>query len=332
MTRLTRGPWSFDDEPPAHGERLTIARLEWCLDAFAKLGCPARDSSRFPASLRFLKRINREPSLIDDEAARVQVAEIHRSTWELMLILRAAARVARNSSPFTAAKLREIQRGGIASDASHARNTQFELYIAAVFDEAGFTVSRGDPDARLHYYNEDVGMEAKRVNSLNTDTLRGTLSRAARQITGTSTSSIIEVVRSRGFIAINLDVFFEDLVPSGDNTELISAFEKKLAILDKETRVLRDRIGIFGLMAAGHVAHWRRSGNPEHWLLGTLYPFRWMSLHGEDPADLAIARNFVDHMGRIESKVLGLRTKLPRPLSDDIPPAANVPHPTRRPI
>jgi hypothetical protein len=53
----------------------------------------------------------------------------------------------------------------------------------------------------------------------------------------------------RGFIALNIDVFFEEVRPTEDSTELIRTFEEKLQTLDREARVLQDRLGIFGLMA-----------------------------------------------------------------------------------
>jgi hypothetical protein len=137
LIRQTSGPWSFDDEPPASGERLTIARREWCLDAFAKLGCPAKNASRFPRSLKFIRDINREPQRIEEQAVRARAAEIHRSTWELTLILRGAARLDRASSRLTDARLREIQRGPLAADASQ------QLDITLVDAANGFPKEAG---------------------------------------------------------------------------------------------------------------------------------------------------------------------------------------------
>jgi hypothetical protein len=59
MTRQQSGDWTYDDEPPAEGDGATVARLEWVLDALTKLGVQAKPSSRLPASIRFLKELDR---------------------------------------------------------------------------------------------------------------------------------------------------------------------------------------------------------------------------------------------------------------------------------
>jgi hypothetical protein len=191
--RQTSGPWSYDETPPTSNERLTITRLEWCLDTLRKAGVEIQQSSRLPASLALLRRVSADPSLLDRDDVRAKLAEVQKMAWEFMLVLLAAVQADRATSPFTYDKVREMLRGN-----SHARNTQFELYVLALFAHAGFSVSAGAPDARLDFFGEDVAIEAKRVHSLNTDTLRSTFSKAARQVTGKPTAGTIQVVRSRG--------------------------------------------------------------------------------------------------------------------------------------
>jgi hypothetical protein len=320
MTRIHSGPWSYDANPPTFGEQLTILRLEWCLDTLAKLGCAAHTSSRFPESLRYLKRVHDNHALVEDAEVRTQVAEIQRATWQLMLVLLASVQSDRQTSPFTSAKLRELQGGGLAADGSHARNTEFELYVSALFVLAGFDVRRGTPDSRLRVYNEDFGIEAKRITSVKPDTLRSTLAHAARQITGKITSDIIQVVRLRGFIAVNLDGLFESVNPT-NNDELVDQFNERLEILDHETRVLRDKVGISGLMACGHVARWRFTDEEPHWRIDTLFALRWVGLYGEDPAEETLARHLGPYIDGVQSHALALRPKLPKIL-ESVEPAA----------
>jgi hypothetical protein len=234
-----------------------------------------------------------------------------------MLILIAAVNSRNTESPFTRDKLKEMLGGKLEGDASHARNTQFELYVDALFANGGFTVKGGSGDGRLLYLGETFTIESKRVTSLNLDTLRGTFSHAATQITGPAGTGIIQQVRSRGLIAVNADSYFESVDPSAPRTDLIAQFQDRLRVLDGEARVLEDRTGIIGLLTCGYVAEWKREGNPEHWRLNTLFPMRWMGLFGEDPTEAALARAFQEPMDRVVAKALALRTKMPKPIRID---------------
>lgn len=322
MTRRHIGPWSFDDEPPARSERLTIAWLEWALDALSKLSCSPHPSSRFPESLRYLRRVHANSSTLEDPETRAQLAEIQRSAWELLIIVIATIQTERDISPFTREKLEEMFGGGLSADDSHARNTQYELYVPALFVIGQFDVRRGSPDSQVRIFDEYLGVEAKRIRSTNSDTLRRTLSRAARQVVGQSSSQIIEVVQYRGLIAINLDGLFESVDVGVEQDELVREFETQLAVLDRETRVLENKHGIVGLLATGHVARWRQITEPKHWRIDTLYAFRWVGVHGDDPADVALTYQVRPQMDRLQKRVLALRTKVPKPILGPILPVA----------
>ena len=155
-----------------------------------------------------MHRVRSDRTFIGTPNYRAQLSEAQRDAWEFMLILRAAAKADPATSVFTTAKLRETTGGKVEYDDSHARDIQFELYVPALFANAGFEITRGDPDSRLTHLGESLGIEAKRAHSTNADTLRSAISEAARQITGKVEASTIQVIRSRGFIAVNLDVYF----------------------------------------------------------------------------------------------------------------------------
>ena len=321
MTRSRTGIWEYDAEPPLHGERLTIAWLTWALNTLGKLACPPHPRSRFPESLRYIRDCHANPSLVDQPEVRMQLAEIQRATWELMLIVKATIRAERSTSPFTRDKLQEMFGGALAADDSHARNIQFELYVAALFVIGKFTVRRGDPDAQVEVYGEYLGIEAKRMSSSNPDTIRRMLSRAARQVTGKSTSPVIEIVRSRGFLALNLDGLFESIDSNGEKADLAAQFGQRMNILDQEARVLGNKTGVVGVLATGHVARWSKTDTPSHWSIETLYAFRWLGLHGDDPVDESLTKRFAPQIDRLQDEVLRLRDKVPKAIRVPLPPA-----------
>lgn len=319
MSRHVSGDWSYEDDPPRMGERLTIARLEWCLDTLSSLGCAPHPRSRVPESLRYIKNLDAVD--LTEGSVRALVAEIQRLAWELMIILIAAAEAPRRSTPFTREKLNELLGGGLADDDSHARNIQFELHTIALFALGGFQIRRGNPDAQVRSFSEWVGIEAKRLRTTNPDTIRGQLSQASRQIGGREKSGIIQVVRARGLIAVSLEGIFESVDPNVSSEELIREFEGKLQILDRETRVLANRPAVLGLLAYAHVPRWTQATNAAHWQIDTIFPLRWVGVHGEDAADIALAREFGTQIDRIHMRALDLRTRVPKKLVGPVDPA-----------
>lgn len=106
----------------------------------------------------------------------------------------------------------------------------------------------------------------------------------------------------------------ECIDPIESGPELIRQFEARLEILDRQLRVLENKVGVIGVLACGHVARWRSEPQTGNWRLDTLFPTRFMSLHGDDPADISLAPTFSTYMQRVEGIVLNLRTKVPKPL------------------
>jgi hypothetical protein len=102
---------------------------------------------------------------------------------------------------------------------------------------------------------------------------------------------------------------------------LIERFNERLEILDRETRVLADKPAIFGLLACGHVAAWVRTTDDPHWRIDTKFALRWVGVHGDDRTDVALTRELLSHIDRLNAAALALRTKVPRKLAGAVEPA-----------
>lgn len=308
------GDWSYNDSPIVSSERLTLARLNWCIYALGALGCPIPRLSRIEVARQLCEQIKADKATIESDEVRSQIAEVQRIAWEFMLILVAAMNLRGEPSPFTPGKLGEMLLGSLLpTDGAEdpARDIQFELYVPALLALGGFAVHPGPPDSKVTLFGEQVGVEAKRIRTLNSGTLHSHLRRASRQAVGSRMVGKFEVIEHRGIIAVNLDSYFGHLSPAANSVDLIAEFEKCLQTLDRETRVLRDKTGILGLLACGYVAGWTSTsvGNAR---FDVLYPTRWMSLHGDDPIDRRLAEHLANALERMENRCREIQARVPK--------------------
>jgi hypothetical protein len=81
-----------------------------------------------------------------------------------------------------------------------ARNTQFELYVAAALTAGDLPNVIGEPDIVLRFRNELLGVAAKRVQSMSKLATRGR--EAVKQICRHRDAKAI----SRGIVALNVDL------------------------------------------------------------------------------------------------------------------------------
>ncbi len=312
------GDWSIDPERHSASDRLTVRRLEWILDSLRKLGCSVNPSSRLPAAIRLVQTIRNVRSLLNDPGVRAELEEAQKAAWEFMLILIAAAEANPNSSIFTKEKLELAITGAMTADEANSvgRNTQFELYVPALFAISGFDISAGTADARWTFGGEQLEIEAKRMRSETEEKLRANLSKAAEQIMGPRSGGIIEVVRSRGIVAVNIDVHMATVPALDSKLELVQEFSKRLEILDRAGKPLLSRHGLVGVLAVGCVAHWELESDghaANHLMLS--YPTRWASMVGDDVAEMSSIQRYYGAIEAIGCKVDELQLKVPKLLA-----------------
>jgi hypothetical protein len=299
-------------QPAAPG--LADRRLTWVVEALQRLGCDLNLSGRLLSARRALRRAQEDVSCLSNATSRRQVAEAHRLAWEFMIILMAAIDSHNRPSVFTKIKLEEMLGG---SDDPHggsqaARNTQFELFVPALFCVAGFEIAPGATDARWVFEGESLEIEAKRLSSVNQSTLRTRLRDAAKQILGAGSHGAIEVVKSRGLIAVNVDVHFDDLCGVSERPPAFDEFERRLKALDSAGRVLLTKHGIVGVLAFGYVAQWYLPlAADDYPRLDLFYPTRWASLVGTDPGEQASRQSFFNAVGRLRMRSDDLREAVP---------------------
>jgi hypothetical protein len=202
----------------ALGERLrrSLHLLEHVLGVEVPKTCRARNA------LAFFDRLN-DPGgstvPVSDRSFEQELIAHDRTARELFTITYAACEDRRNpSTPFTRDKLRACLFGADIVDGrdAEARNTQFELIVAATLRLGCLSVYRGEPDLRCDILGERVGIAAKRVRSDREDTFEVRLDSAVEQIGNSGLP---------GYVAMNVDRRFEHIDPRAAHADLLAEIE-----------------------------------------------------------------------------------------------------------
>lgn len=278
------------------------AGLDQALAAAERLGVRVPQCGRHRAALRLLRRYNDAKRRLDtnDTAALAHIQAAHRTAWEALLILCAAwLQRRRQRSPFTRDKLNLMMGGPEVAEGrlTLARDTQFELYIAALLCLASAEVESGEPDLRFRYGYEMVGVAAKRVRSRSQDQVQRHIAKAVDQI---------ERSGRRGWIAVNLDSRFMSIRLHGGRSKLLDEFERAF---DSINPILARHVhneNVLGVMVYGYTSEWRLTEAGQKPALETSAPFRWVAWV-TDPGEQLLYKDFsTAWRHRIDSRLQGM--------------------------
>lgn len=263
------------------GSRDIARRAGWTVEMFDRLGVRVTRGSRLLNARDLLVKLNAEELVLarDDQALQERVSDAHKTIWELFVIAAAAGRcVGRRDAPFTVDKLRLIIGGAdlVSQDKNKlARNTQFELYVAAMLVHGGAEVQLGEPDLRLLYCGEFVGVAVKRLNTRNPDKIDENVKKAAEQIGEHA---------GKGFVAINIDILYRGAKRPASGEQRYKMFSERVAeVVAAGRKRLSAAKHVKGLFVFGHVTAWGFDGETP--AIETSYPTSFLMISDEgDPA------------------------------------------------
>jgi hypothetical protein len=215
--------------------------------------------SRLPAALALFRRLNTETVLItaDDVALQTRVAEAQRTIWEFFCITYAAYLRRHKPSPvFPTERIRLALAGAeqAASDSNHLhRNTQFELYVAALLCLGGGEVSFAEPDLSLLVGSRTYGVAVKRMASEKPDRVAVRLREGAAQI---------QKSKTKGYLAVNIDVHYRGQELSQDAEVRTRLFNAKTSVVwDLFRRECAEKPHVKGLLLFGYSEAWNFDGD-----------------------------------------------------------------------
>jgi hypothetical protein len=265
--------------------------LEGSLRHLARMGVTIPANCRQKRALALLRRINRPDGALkpDDPAFLRRVESSWRTTWETILITHAAfeRRRQRAKTPFTNRQLRRMLGGdelGDTPSATAARDTQFELFVAALFAHTPVDVLAGEPDIRVSLGPERIGIAAKRIRSLKPQRIAERVEKAIEQIRRSGL---------RGMLAINLDARLEgaQLPPMAE--ERVTLFVEKLDIILDYLKPCVEDPNVLGVMVFAQCARWvfPEAGEARTPELDAALPMRWLTWD-DDPVMRMLLDNY----------------------------------------
>lgn len=280
--------WYYSPEPWRMGSGNLEGLLESSLDLLTQLQIRVPAHGRHRRALARLAAANRAAELdrVLPPTDREGLEFAHRTAWETVIICVAAFRYRRRSTttPFTCERLHALMDGAetYGTERSHARDIQFELFIAAQLVLGSLDVFDGEPDLQFRYGPERVGVAAKRLASLEPSQVRRNIKKAADQIAASG---------MRGWIALNLDSKFYGVPVHGRRQDLLKRFAAAFDSVNPIAAEFTVRKDVLGVLAYGHLSGWRtrRAARPE---LIIRAPFRWLCWEGDEPGATLLFDDF----------------------------------------
>jgi hypothetical protein len=232
------------------GPTSLIAAADWTRARLSTFGVPFPPGNRLQRAQSLLKNLQaRRPVLAADSALVDQVTEAQWTIVELYIATRGLGSAQRELSDVERAKCEEMLSGAEMPEADRnplARNTQFEMYLAALFKMGDVRVMLAEPDLLIDYQGTPCGVAAKRVRSFRQ------APKCAREA-----ADQLRASGRPGFVAVNVDVLLklgQDL-PGPEAT-----LAERLAVLDAIEATMAEREDVLGTITLGRDAIWDFSG------------------------------------------------------------------------
>ena len=307
--------WRILESAREGNESLSLRRLEWATSVFSALGAQAPRGGPLENARRLISRIREGTRPLDynDERTMRRLLEADGAAAQFFTIALAANRHRHATTPFTQRRLAQMMNGADTPDEANTvgRDTQFELYAAALLAECGLIVHDGEPDFRVDFGNETLGVAAKRLRTQNRNRLRHTMRKGLRQIVGVERNGLIPVVTRRGILASNLDFYFTDLAHIPSDAELIDLFDARADQAYQYVNALSADPALVAVLIFPEAAAWHRNMPGGRIRLSRRPMFRFIAL--SDPgAATAVVQEFASGLhGRFENAWTRIQTTRP---------------------
>ena len=248
------GPWS-NFRLERIGSGTLAARGREVVSLLRKRGVASPPENRLERAIRLTEQTNDGNVLIraDDPQTAARVLEAFRTLVEAFTVVWTLVERVRGVNPFPSERLAYLLQGADlpTEDANpKARNTQFELLVGATLVMGDADILPEEPDYRLLYHGEYVGVAVKRLTSTKPNTLWGHLRDASHQIVAHG---------GKGFVAIGLDSWVSDL-DAEDVEEVGRKFNEQLQEAHAQLQKASERQALLGALIFANWSRWAFDG------------------------------------------------------------------------
>lgn len=258
-TRMT-GPLPLSADGLLHG-------AQTALQHYAKNDIPLPNGHRLQLAVKLLKdivagRIRVENHTSQAELNRIRDAYV--TSLEHSIIARSLIPRAGDAGSAIRRKIIDSLSGAPLENQDRnpiGRNTQFELFVAAILTMGNAIVHLGEPDLLLMYGSQLVGIAAKRVQS-------------EKKIVDRAVDAANQIQRLGifGFVAINLDSISREIATDVSNTA--TELQEKYPVLCDIDSALSKRPQVLGRLVFIRKAMWDETTDQRTLRLGIRF-FGW---------------------------------------------------------
>lgn len=190
-----------------------------------------------------------------------RLAESWRTMWDAFVVAHAISQRRPSAAVLTDDLLRPFLEGAdLPSDDRNAlpRSLQFEAFTAAFLVQSGLAVTRGEPDFRMTFFGEQVGIAVKRLSSIKPGKVYDELRDGARQL---------RRAKLRGFVSISLDNWISDLGTDRSAEAVGRLFNEQVAEAHRQLAKMASRQVVLGVFVMVNWSQWDLSSGKLqlHW-------------------------------------------------------------------
>ncbi|MGH7548318.1 MAG: hypothetical protein ACREMM_09090 [Gemmatimonadales bacterium] len=284
------GPW-FHSGFGSIGSSGFAKLADLTADRFHELGVALKPGNRLERAREVAVDLHERRLVVapDDASAVVRASEAVRTIWDFSLVARTAPR----AHPPTVEKIQDMLKGALlpADDRNaKGRDTQFELYVAALFAMGRVPIRGEEPDLRFVLDGQECGLAVKRLRSPKKLAARVSDGAAQLQKNGID-----------GLVVVNVEPFLEGLPSEGTAAELGRRFDERVAPLHGLLPKLAGKERVIGVLGVGTVLEWLFNGPRPRLNLGWFIQFRWFF---DIPTEQARIEAFVEgFQARVEGRL-----------------------------
>jgi hypothetical protein len=295
LADLQMGEWRARERYSTGSGRLLDA-TDHTIARFRSFGLQVDGTDRLSKAYEFVSTFSNGHVEIDvnDDALLDRIALSNTTLWDCRLIAEYIAAAGEQPSAAGLIALEHMLRGDdalITAQDPQPWNTQFELFLLSLFRAAGYTADLGEPDIRLIYGTEDVGLAAKRLSSKKA--LSPRVDEAVEQI---------ERAAGRGFVAVNVDKYLDEDIPAGELQERGAYAQRRFLSLRAAFEKHKDNPAFLGLIGVGNGFSWDHSGPLPRLSQSMFVQVMGTAIEGE-PSGALFHAFFDELQSRVEERV-----------------------------
>jgi hypothetical protein len=266
--------------PDSLGSTALVRVAEFTLAAFKARKIPLPAGNRLLQAVELVRASHERRIDIANPAAATRVAAAIRDVWDFCVIVHALPNV-RDAD--REGKVRVMLRGRVGEEkkSTKPRDYQFELLVGAIFAQAELLTWSAEPDLRVEFNGQTLGIPVKRVQSEN---------RLAPNVTGARKQ--LEGQHLKGIIVVDVEAFLEGVPACAAPAE---AVPRIIESTERLRRLLPDlaikHASLLGVIAMGRIVGWDFAGPMprvcNHWFN---YPSSFVDLEATEGVVDGLAR------------------------------------------